>query len=313
MLSAVAVGDWLLLRNRMVAHPTWILALLVGAVLVLLAFQFARAAADLLRGLGSRPLAAARLLTVAGAGLALAAGMANWLFSLQGFAILHEGEAVPLHGGSHLQHLEGGPLSRIEEMDLALALAEVEIMPGVGGAFFPRSLLEVKSKGGEPVRLSVDPSSNAAHGSLRFHQGTFGFAPRIVIQRDEKVIFDRTVPFTTERRRPGIVSFREIFRISSERLRVEGSVDLASLDEGMRGHATLRLEIYEDAALVGQGALLPGHFADIEGGYRVGFVGLAKWSEIDISRRNYGRFVLLGVLLVAVGAVAWLMARWRAR
>jgi hypothetical protein len=58
---------------------------------------------------------------------------------------------------------------------------------------------------------------------------------------------------------------------------------------------------------------LPGHFADIDEGYRIGFAGLERWSEIVISRRSYGQVVLAGTGLLVVGAVLWLVAVWRER
>ena len=87
--------------------------------------------------------------------------------------------------------------------------------------------------------------------------------------------------------------------------------DLASLDEGMQGHATLHLTVERDGELIGRGSLLPGRFAEIDQGYRVGFAGLEKWSEIDISRRHQGGLVLAGMGLAVAGAALWGVAAWR--
>ena len=59
--------------------------------------------------------------------------------------------------------------------------------------------------------------------------------------------------------------------------------------------------------------MLPGHFAEIEQGYSIGFAGLEKWSEVDISRRNYRKTVLAGSVIAVIGAVLWPLAAWRAR
>jgi hypothetical protein len=119
------------------------------------------------------------------------------------------------------------------------------------------------------------------------------------------------VPFTTERRQASGVSFDGAFTLASEDLAVDGSVDLASLDEGMQGHATLHLTVEQDSELIGRGSLLPGRFAEIDQGYRIGFAGLEKWSEIDISRRHQGGLVLTGMGLAAAGAALWGVAAWR--
>ena len=51
----------------------------------------------------------------------------------------------------------------------------------------------------------------------------------------------------------------------------------------------------------------------IEEGYRIGFAGLEKWSEVDVSRRTYGGAVLAGAALALAGAVLWPIAAWRSR
>ncbi len=99
--------------------------------------------------------------------------------------------------------------------------------------------------------------------------------------------------------------------MESEGLEVEGTVDLASLDEAMRGHATLVLALRRQGALIGRGDLLPGHFAPLEDGYRVGFTDLERWSGIGIARRDYSKVVLVGAAVALLGTLVWLAARWR--
>jgi hypothetical protein len=127
------------------------------------------------------------------------------------------------------------------------------------------------------------------------------------------MIFDHVVPFTTELQGRSGISFQGLFNLESEGLEVSGVVDLASMDEGMRGHATLALALSRDGIALGQGDLLPGHFADIAEEYRVGFAGLERWSEIDISRRNYSWVVQVGVLLFLLGGMLWVVAFLRSR
>ena len=119
--------------------------------------------------------------------------------------------------------------------------------------------------------------------------------------------FSRTPPG------PSGISFVGSFTIDKESLAVDGSVGLGTLDAGMRGHATLVLAVMHEGAAIGRGKLLPGHFADLERGYRVGFAGLEKWSEVDVSRRTYGGAVLAGAALALGGAVLWPIAAWRSR
>ena len=70
---------------------------------------------------------------------------------------------------------------------------------------------------------------------------------------------------------------------------------------------------YEIGEPLGQGTLLPGHFADLDEGFRVGFVDLKRWSEIDVSRRNYGEPVLGAGLVAVLGVLIWPLAAWRGR
>jgi hypothetical protein len=313
LLLLVAIADWIGLKRGTLTHPPWILALLVGAVIVSLLWRLLVVPWTIRAGRRKAGPAIGECLLITGVLMALGAGTANWMLGLQGFVVLNEGDAVPLHGGSHLQQFDGGPLARIEEMHVALALDELILQPVGPGLFFPESHLRVLRDASQPEKVVVSPRASGFAGPLRFHQGAFGFAPRIVILREEQEVFDRVVPFTTRREGPAGLSFAGTFTIERERLAVEGSVDLDSLDAGMRGHATLVLVVTRDGAPIGRGSLMPGHFADLEHGYRIGFAGLKKWSEIDISRRTYGGAVLAGAALALGGALFWPVAAWRSR
>jgi hypothetical protein len=313
LLLLLAVADWVGLKAGRLEHPAWLLAVLVGGAVLALGTRLIVATWGMRPGSGRRGHAAGESLLIAGILVALLAGSANWLLGLQGFVVLLEGEAVPLHGGSHLQQFDGGPLARLEEMELALLLEELELVAAGPGSFFPRSHLLVTHSEEAPVMLSLDRNSAGSSGSLRFFQGAFGFAPRIVILKNDEELFDRVVPFTTRTREQAGISFTGTFTIEEEQLHVDGAVELDSLDEGMRGHATLTLSVAREGRMLGRGRLIPGHFAEIDEGYRIGFAGLEKWSEIDVSRRHYGRAVLAGAIVALAGAVLWPVAAWRRR
>jgi hypothetical protein len=311
LLLLAAVADWLALRTRLLSHPPWVLAVLAALLLLALLGSFGTAAWTLRAGWPAHALAGgARLVFLGGLLLALGAGFVNWALGLQGFVVLHEGETIPLHRGSHLQHFDAGPLASLQEMDLVVTLVELELVPEGGDSFHPRSLLQVARAGEEPDRVEVSPRTAARSGPLRFYQGAFGFAPRIVITRGEETVFDRVVPFTTERHGESGVSFHGHLTVEKEGLELRGAVRLA---EGLRGHATLDAALTHDGTPLGRGTLEPGHFAELADGYRLGFVGLRKWSEIDVSRRHFGDLVRLGAGLALLGGVSWPLARWRGR
>jgi hypothetical protein len=307
-LLLIACADWLALKTQALSHPPWILAVLAAALVVVLLGRFVSVSRALWLGAGPRSAISAQLLLLGGLLVALGAGFANWAFGLQGFVVLHEGETIPLHGGSHLQQFDTGPLASLEEMDLVVTLVELELVPEGGEAFHPRSILRVGRTGEEPIRLAVSTRAAAVSRDLRFYQGAFGFAPRIVITRDDRAVFDRVVPFTTERRGDSGVSFDGHFTVEKEGLELRGAVHLA---EGLRGHASLNAELTHDGTPLGRGSLRPGHFAELRDGYRLGFAGLKKWSEIDVSRRHFGGLVRLGAGLALLGGVAWPLAWWR--
>ncbi len=311
LLGLIAVADWLALKTRAFSHPPWILAVLAGTMMVLLLLRFGGVLRECWLGRRQWGQSGGHLVFLGGIFLAVGGGLVNWAFGLQGFVLLHQGEAVPLHGGSHLHEFERGPLSRIWEMERVLMLVELELVPVTDGSFYPRSRLVLSRLGDESIEVEVSSRRSAAAGSLRLYQGAFGFAPHIVITEEGNTIFDRVVPFTTERRGPSGICFEGHFRLESEDLDVRGVLDLTSLDEGMRGHATLGLLVTHSGRRLGHGSLLPGHFAELSEGYRIGFVGLEKWSEIDISRRDYSRVIVVGTALSLLGAIFWPLARWR--
>lgn len=257
-----------------------------------------------------RPLSAgAELLIDLGLLLILTGGMLNWLFSLQGFVILSEFDAVPLSMTSHLQEFDAGPLSDVDEMQLTLQLEKFDLLPVAEGGFHPWSRLRFLKEGYDPITLEVQPGKIASVGTLRFRQGAFGFSPRIVILREQSQIFDENIPFITRREEPGTVRFEEEFTIRKEGLHVRGEVVLQTLDEWMRGHPVLGLEVKKGDEILGTGTLLPGHFADLKDGYRVGFAGLKKWTEIDISRKNYPLPMFVGSGMVLLGIITWPVLR----
>ena len=259
-----------------------------------------------------RRVARARGVAAVGAlgGLVLAggAGLANWAWSLQGALLLTEGDTVPLSMTSHYAGFEAGPLSNLAELAGTLELTRLTLAPGGPDAFTPVSQVVVHPGQGSALPLELSPRVPAAVGPLRLHQGAFGFSPRIVITRAERTLFDERVPFHTRLTAANTPSFEGAFTVEREALVITGVVDLSSLDERMRGHVRLGLDVTRDGAPLGRGELSPGSFADLGDGYRVGFVGLSKWSEIVLSRRTYRTPVLVGLALAALGSVAWLAA-----
>ena len=311
LLLLAAVADWLGLKTGALDHPPHVLALLVAAVLPALALRLFQVGRRVRRRAMARGRAWGEALVLVGILTALSGGSLNWLLGVQGFLILQEGEKVPLHGGAHLQAFVTGPLARMTDVDLALGLEKLELLPAGKDFFHPRSHLLAERPGQAPQRLNVDRLHVGSSGPLRFHQGAFGFAPRIVILQGEQTVFDRHVPFLTRRHGNKGVTFSGRFTVSQDSLAVQGEVDLSTLDEGMRGHAVLALVVRREEQLLGRGHLRVGHFADLEEGYRVGFAGLGRWSEIVISRRTYSDVLLAGGALALAGALLWPLAVWR--
>jgi hypothetical protein len=313
LLLLLAGADLVALKTGLLDHRPEVLAALFGAAAAAFLLRWLQLIRAIVKGRWhGRQLG--ELLAVSGLLLALTGGTANWLLSLQGYVILVEGESVALHGGGQLQDFAAGPLARLEEMGVMITLGELELVPTEQGRFYPASLITLETPGEPQIEVRVTPHTEAGHGPLRFHQGAFGFAPRIVILQGEdpvRQVFDRVVPFLTRREGEVGIAFDGTFDLEAEGLRVVGMVDLASLDEGMRGHAILRLAVEKSDQPLGEGQLLPGHFATIDEGYSVGFVGLEKWSEIVVSRRNYGFLVLVGTGLALLGGALWALAAWR--
>ena len=307
-LPVLAIGDWIALRTETLTHPPWVLAVLALTWLATLIIPLGAASKRVWLGPDGRGQALGRVLFLAGILAALGGGLLNWARALQGFVVLYEAEALPLHQGSHLQEFVPGPLSSIEEMDMVLLLEELELVPTGPDSFYPRSHLVVERMGDAPEKFVVGSRQSGSVGSLRFFQGSFGFAPRIVIREGDDTIFDELVPFETERKGARGVSFAGEVVVEAKGFEVKGAL---SLPKGISGHGTLDLAVMRDGSLLGRGSLEPGHFAELEGGYQVGFAGLPMWSEIDIARRNYRSIVLAGAGLAVLGSIFWPVAAWR--
>lgn len=295
-------------RRGWAALPPSALATVAGALLASLAAELALTLLER-RPPGHRLRHAGRALALSGAVAMGAGGLANWLLSLQGFAVLLEREAVPLFRGSHLQGFEAGPLADPAELDVVVQLAALELHPAGDGAFAPESRVLVSTGGAAPQPLTLGPDAEAL-GALRLSQGAFGFAPRLVVLKDGATLLDRTVMFETRRTGPGTLAFEGEVELP-ERVQLLGAVSLAGLDERMRGHPQLAVRLVQAGRVLGAGELSPGHFADVEGGYRIGLAGLWRWVEIDVSRRNYRLPVLVGAAALLAGLALWAVAAWR--
>jgi hypothetical protein len=294
-------------------HPYWVLSALVGCALAGWLTETVRNLVLMVKGRLQILQGVGRILILCGLVVMFGSGMVNWLWSLQGYVVLREGDAVPLHGGSHTRAFEAGPMSNMSALDLTLQLEELRLVPTPEGGLYPQSRIRVKGADGKVTVLDLGPRQVAPYGSLIFYQGAFGFAPRIVIARGSETVFDEVVPFMTQiHDRGSYLSFEEAFVVEREGLEVWGGVDLSSLDEALRGHAMLAVSVRRGEQPLGQGRLSLGHFAEIGDDYRVGFSGLERWSEIDFSRRSYRRQVQGGLGLLLLGMVVSVVNRTRA-
>lgn len=298
--AAVSIAILIAMRRGLIGSNPPLFATIAAVVLVLALLSLAAA-------IVKRSVAAA--LFSAGLLLVYSGGMANFLFSLQGYALLTEFEAVRLADATALQAFEAGPLSNVEEMNLTMQLENVELLPAPGG-FVPLSRIRLLRSGAGAKVIDVSQTNGVADGTLRFIQGAFGFAPRIVVTRNGEAVFDRHVPFVTRQVGGGGVTFTETFDIAPENMRVRGALDLRSLGEAMKGHARLGVSVQRDGKELGRGELSMGHFARLSDGSYIGYAGLKRWSEIDISRRNYPEPIFAGAALLLLSGLA-LPFSWR--
>ena len=305
LLPLLAMLDWWLLRSTSVQHPAGVLAALALASVAVWVVGLVQHAYDVARQRKTPAAAFGPCLVLAGLSLGVGAGLVNWAWSLQGYVVLRETEALPLHHGTHLRAIEEGPLADLDQLQMTLQLVELELRAGHDGVIYPESRIRIQNAAGKVEERVVTPWQNAAVGSLRFFQGAYGFAPRIVLLHQGTTLYDDTVPFTTETLgATGGVHYARRIEVEEQALTIDGAVDTSSLDEAMRGHAALGLEVRRGGVLLGAGRLLPGSFAELAEGYRVGFAGMEQWSEIDFSRRNYRRASLIGFALALAG-ILW--------
>ena len=306
-LLVLAVAAWFAVR-RLGVLPPYAVAALAAAVLVAAAAAFA---ADLASLASQRRLAtAASALVFGGVLLAGGAGLVGWTRSVQGYALLAEGEPLSIASVADLQKHWGGPLGSVEELRGTLLLEKLSLAPAERG-FSPVSRVVLRAASGATSTVEVTPVAPASLGTLRLHQGAFGFAPRLVVLREGRTLLDQHVPFRTRVLEDRAVAFDGEVDVPSEDVHVAGEVDISSLDERMRGHPTLYVRIQKGGKEIGGGELRPGHSAELEGGYRIVYAGLRRWSEIDVRRRGPVGWVRVGLYLAAAGLLLWPLAAWR--
>lgn len=240
-----------------------------------------------------------------------AAGIATWAVGMRGYVILTEGDAVPLDVGGHLAGVSAGPMAPVSDLAGTLRLTRLELRPDGAGGFTAASILEMVGADGTVRKAEVGPEGGASIGSLRLLQGAFGFAPRLILQKDGVTVFDQRVHFTTRRDGPRGIAFEGELDVAEHGLRVVAAMDLSGLDDQMKGHPVLVAELRRAGEALGVGRLQPGHGATVREGWHLGYGGLAMWSEIDMARRSSRAPAILGMVLVLAGAVAWPIAGWR--
>jgi hypothetical protein len=310
-LLVALVGLWLAMRRGGIPMVPSLFAAGVGVFMLFAVAWLVSTVAGAFKG-RIRPITAtAEILVGAGLLAVSGGGMTNWALGLQGNVVLLEGDRTPLSKTSQLLAFDAGPLARMREMRGILELVELGLVPE-GGGFLPESRLRfVRGHGEVPRELKLGPGAPAVDGSLRFYQGAFGFAPRIVVVKDGRTVLDEKIPFRTQQTAPGLLRFEGEFEVASEGLQIQGAISLEGLNENMKGHPKLGLIVRKGGRNLGGGELMPGHFAEIAEGYRVGFAGMTRWSEIDISRRNYPLPILVGAGVALLGLCLWPLAAWR--
>jgi hypothetical protein len=312
LLACLFAGALGAIRSGVLAPWPLALAAIAGAMTAAAAVALVVAIVRAVTSRAGRWARASEATLLTGLLLAAGAGLANWAFSYRGFVVLTEGEEVSIADGEQLQGAIAGPLARSAELEGRLRLAEVELTPAGPGGFLPASRVVLTRAGAPSLDAWVTPSRGAAVGPATLHQGAFGFSPRVVVQKGAKVVVDRTIPFTSRREGAEGVAFET--RIDLEPgVVLEAGIDLSGLDERMKGHPRLAVELRRGERLLGAGMLSPGHGATMEEGWHVGFAGVKMWSEIDVSRRTYRMHLLAGIALALLGASAWGVAGWRRR
>lgn len=303
----VAGVDLALLRAGRAPHPLGVLGGVAATAVVLAVVRAALTVAAAARRRIGPLRAAADLLVMAGVALAIGGGVWNWARGFQGFVVLTEGDAVPL--GRHLRDFRAGPLADTRLLDGALKLVDVKFTKVEGALFSPESHLVLEREGEPEKRIVVSQGSAGAVGAVRFHQGAFGFSPRIVVEESGRTLLDEAVPFETRGDAEGAVVFEGQVAVPGRSISVEGRVSLAELDpEDLKGHPILHVNVVEDGKRKGPGELLLGHFVEVRPGLRVGLAGMSRWSEIDVAHRSYRSAMLAGAGLLAAGLAAWLAA-----
>jgi hypothetical protein len=309
-LVGLAAGGIVLLLSfklgRLTPRPALLAGLMVAFSAGLVA-ELALILADLLRRRHGAVRSAGASSLVVGLLLVVGGGTANWLFALQGFVIINEGEKVSLDGGSQLQSFSSGPLGDPSELELQLGLERLQFEDDEAGRFVPVAQIWLQRQDHQERRVELAKGQGLAEGPLVVALGAFGYSPRILLKRGDEILFDRQVPFMTRREGADQLRFLGSFQVREQGLRARGEVRLSTENPKVLGHPVLALEVFDGERSLGSGELQLGHSTELEGGVGILFAGLPKWVELVVHRRNYQQHMFVGAVLFVAGLPLWFL------
>jgi hypothetical protein len=313
VLAASAVGMAVLIavaRKSTEAPPSWVAAAIAAAAACAAAVGLVLAVRTMRARDGHAWQAAGEALAMLGLLVLVGAGLSNWLLEYRGLLLLQEGDAVVLGPESHLRDLTVGPLGRLTQPSGLLQLDRVRLLPAEAG-FVAESSLRYTDDDGKARDVMIRTGGPARVGPVTLHQGAFGFVARIVVQHQGTTLFDRWVPIESKVDERRAIAFDAKLDVGQAGVTLAVAVGLDHLDEAMKGHPVLGVELRKGDEVLGAGELLPGHGATMTDGWHVGFGGLKRWSELDLSRESFPRTALGGIALTLAGTMVFAAARWR--
>lgn len=240
---------------------------------------------------------AAYTLMLCGLLLLIPTGIYDYLHQFSGVTYVGAGDPIALNDMANYGFYSCGPLADYSDIVYKLK-GFPNISPSDNYPEGAKELAVLDLAGGELWRGILTPRISHQEGAYRFHFHNFVYDVFLTLNtREDHSLIGEPVRLRVMNQPEGPYTHHGVFYNDA----VKGEAWYDQHTDNVRVRATIKGKSIE--TIVGMG---PDHIKEVDG-YRFMHNGVGKWAQINVMRVRHIRLMKTGGILLAVGALLWLM------